>query len=262
MISKNVALDLTKDLKGIIWFNLLFIAVAVTFSLTPIYGDLFIALICGALMAALMGMVSNMLLRRFYMPKAEERLSESFKELRESMSFDELTGVYNRRAGMTRLREEFARAGRGGEHLTVAMIDADNFKFLNDTYGHQAGDQVLRTIAGTMNTWLREEDIVFRFGGEEFMVIMPDTKESDAFHPLDRMREKLSEDVVSFEGHQIKTSVSIGVATVSVRDRDESAVIGRADKALYSAKSSGRNRVVYDDMVDVITEPPLMEANM
>ncbi|MFQ5480862.1 MAG: GGDEF domain-containing protein [Thermodesulfobacteriota bacterium] len=178
----------------------------------------------------------------YFREKAERRLDSSYDELRRSMSFDELTGVYNRRAGMARLKEEYARVGRTERKLTLAMVDVDNFKFINDSCGHQTGDQILRHIAGIIKHWLRENDVVFRYGGDEFLLILPETDEKQAMNPLNRLRKRLADQVI-IGGFNVRPSVSIGVATLLDGDEGTDNMIDRADRALYAAKKRGRNRV-------------------
>lgn len=120
------------------------------------------------------------------------------------------------------------------------MLDLDKFKSVNDTYGHQAGDEVLKELALILKTNVRESDIVGRWGGEEFIIIAPNTNMEDAVKLAEKLREKISEFKFSFAGH--KTG-SFGVATYRVGD-DEKSLIKRADDALYHAKESGRNKVV------------------
>jgi diguanylate cyclase (GGDEF)-like protein len=126
------------------------------------------------------------------------------------------------------------------------MVDADHFKHINDTYGHIIGDKVLTHIATTLKSGLRECDVVVRYGGEEFLILLPDTTGGQASLPLNRLRQKLAESIFLHKTSKIKMSISIGIATISPIDADSMDMVLRADNALFSAKRSGRNKVVYD----------------
>ena len=150
-------------------------------------------------MGILVGTANHFILFKYYKKRTETELNSTFERLHDELNFDELTNVYNRKAGTMRFREELERTTRTGEKLSIAMIDADNFKSINDTYGHLAGDEVLRTIASTIKSKLRTNDVLFRYGGEEFIIIMPNTSEHDASIPLERLREELYGQVIEFE---------------------------------------------------------------
>jgi diguanylate cyclase (GGDEF)-like protein len=126
------------------------------------------------------------------------------------------------------------------------MVDADHFKNINDTYGHIVGDNVLTHIASTLKSGLRECDVVIRYGGEEFLILLPDTTARQASLPLNRLRQRLAESAFLHNASKIKISISIGIATISPNDADSMDTVLRADNALYLAKRSGRNKVVYD----------------
>ncbi len=157
---------------------------------------------------------------------------------------DELTQVYNRRYLSRRLDEEFAKAERYRTPLSVLLLDLDHFKRINDQFGHQVGDQALRTVSGVIRSNLREVDVVGRYGGEEFLVMLPHTSRTDALAVADKIRAAAEKIVVP--GHaDLKLTLSVGVATfpdLRVTTIDE--LVGRADEALYSAKSGGRNQVI------------------
>ena len=155
---------------------------------------------------------------------------------------DELTGLYNRRFLMSRLHEEFERARRQGSSLGLLMMDLDNFKDVNDEYGHQVGDQVLRSVAQTLAGILREYDIAGRYGGEEFVVVSVETGIDDLVRLAERIRARI-ESAVHCKVPGVRITISIGVASLADDDTPET-LLKRADDALYRAKNEGRNRTV------------------
>jgi diguanylate cyclase (GGDEF)-like protein len=160
-------------------------------------------------------------------------------------AIDPLTGVFNRRFGMTRFHEEYGRAVRGNTPLGIMMFDIDWFKKVNDTYGHIVGDRVLITIAKTARSALREGDVLIRYGGEEFFVILPAASSEDVKKIAERMRHLVEDQVVRAGDNDIHVTISIGGASYPEIDiKDEMELIKNADDALYMAKNTGRNRVV------------------
>ncbi|QJD31326.1 diguanylate cyclase [Methylococcus geothermalis] len=168
-----------------------------------------------------------------------------YHRLQTLAALDPLTGAYNRRFGMARLREEFQRAVRLNLPLGILMFDIDYFKRINDTYGHLAGDRVLARVAKTARSVLREGDVLIRYGGEEFIAVLPAASLHDLEYVSERLRHMV-EDLVLMDGDQaIRATVSIGATAYPDTDvEDDTALVDRADKALYTAKSGGRNRVV------------------
>jgi diguanylate cyclase (GGDEF)-like protein len=161
----------------------------------------------------------------------------------ELATIDGLTGLYNRRRLEDDLGAALRDAEAGGRPTSVAMVDIDHFKQLNDTLGHQAGDDALRRVAATLRACLRGRDAVYRYGGEEFCVVLPDTPTADALAVAERIRASIAADEslpTSQPGRPL--SVSAGVATALSADLTD--VMRRADEALYAAKEAGRNRVV------------------
>ena len=167
------------------------------------------------------------------------------RKLEELASRDGLTGVLNRRALDERLVEAFSYFARRGAPLSLAMVDLDHFKQINDNYGHQAGDDVLQEAARRVNSVVREYDTVGRYGGEEFLVLLPDTPVEEATTIAERIRSILADSPISTrDGEQISATTSIGLATADPAFRGGMKdVIESADAALYRAKRSGRNRV-------------------
>jgi diguanylate cyclase (GGDEF)-like protein len=158
---------------------------------------------------------------------------------------DGLTGLYNRRAFDEMLRRTLAAEDRrGGGRFSLLLLDVDNFKKLNDTYGHPAGDAALRNIARTLQRVVRAADIPARHGGEEFAVIMPDTDEEGALKTGERLRHAIEKDELIFEGARIFSTASLGLAEWPRHGRELAELLAAADRALYAAKEAGRNRLV------------------
>jgi two-component system cell cycle response regulator len=167
---------------------------------------------------------------------------------------DSLTGVYNRRYIDRRLLEEIARARRQAYRISVMYIDIDHFKLVNDTVGHQGGDEVLREVAVRIKAELRLSDALARFGGEEFVVLLIDADQESSAMVAQRIRAGIANAPFALTtGEQLAVSVSIGVATLDDFERDHAIegvaqqLVAHADMALYQAKEAGRNRVVTFD---------------
>ena len=160
---------------------------------------------------------------------------------------DELTKLYTRRHLESVLGQEFERAKRYGTIISVAMADIDNFKKINDTYGHQAGDYVLSEISKIFVETLRKTDFVYRYGGEEICVLMPETCIQNVMMPLERLRKNIEHKQFIFNGKQIDVTISIGATTYSKDMRSSSDLIEKSDAALYKAKKTGKNKVVIEN---------------
>jgi diguanylate cyclase (GGDEF)-like protein len=162
---------------------------------------------------------------------------------------DVLTGWQNRRYLLVRLMEELARSRRDQSELVCLMLDLDHFKQVNDTYGHAAGDEVLRELAQRVESQVRASDVAARYGGEEFVVLLPHTDVDAGKALAERIRRAVSAEPVSFDDEgEVTVTASIGIATVLPGDEDDLKTVGdsllaRADVALYRAKAAGRNRV-------------------
>ncbi len=169
---------------------------------------------------------------------------EANEALRRSVFSDHLTGLVNRRAFYESAALALERCSRSNLPLAVIVFDADHFKVVNDTYGHATGDAVLRHLAAGLSANFRSTDIVARFGGEEFIVLMPSASEDDAMAMAQRMCQHISTNALTVDGLPIKYTVSAGVAglTPDIGSIDE--LLKRADAAMYMAKADGRNRVV------------------
>lgn len=165
---------------------------------------------------------------------------------------DSLTGVRNRRYFLEGLENEVARCRRHGRSLSLLILDADYFKAVNDTFGHEAGDIVLKRLADTCRTNLREVDLVGRMGGEEFAIVMPDTDPETAHMAAERLRMLVAEQRIEYDGQSLQVTMSVGMSSLSGRALEApmelvvETLMRRADKALYRAKKEGRNRVVVD----------------
>jgi len=180
---------------------------------------------------------------------ANEGLTKQLQEinalqvmLREQANRDALTGLYNRRYLESTMDRELARCRREGKPLGLMLMDIDHFKRINDTFGHQAGDQVLRSIAELLE--VRSADIACRYGGEEFLVLFPDMPRETMLERAEQLRQQFAQSTIQFGEFRIKATLSIGVANYPGNGKSADDLINAADKALYCAKSAGRNRVI------------------
>ncbi len=156
---------------------------------------------------------------------------------------DLLTGLYNRRYLEERLREEWDRHKRHGRPFSVVIFDIDHFKSINDTFGHLHGDRVIKMVATVASENIRDIDIIGRYGGEEFCILLPDTYLSAAVIVAERLRRAIEQNSIDIKGHMINITVSAGVAEMTENMEDSEELIKLADSALYRAKNTGRNRV-------------------
>jgi diguanylate cyclase (GGDEF)-like protein len=170
------------------------------------------------------------------------KLKEAYKRIEELAELDELTGSFNRRCIMRMLDDEIARARRSKTPCSIALIDLDWFKRINDAFGHPTGDEVLRTFAITMFANIRNIDSFGRYGGEEFLLVLPDTPGDDASRMLDRLRMIIAELDWSAFSPGMQVTISAGVATLKPNETPDM-FLARADSALYAAKGRGRNRI-------------------
>lgn len=191
----------------------------------------------------------NSMLRIKALQEALAWREKELREVNERLLFisrtDGLTGVDNRRHLEERLHEMYAHSARLGEPLSCVMVDLDNFKSVNDTYGHQAGDAVLQQLAELLKHEAREIDRVGRYGGEEFMLLLPDAVLDSAVTFAERVRKAIEENTFTFEGGTLRRTASFGVAAFPDPHVTHcEALVKAADDALYVAKETGRNRVV------------------
>ncbi|MBW3554393.1 MAG: PleD family two-component system response regulator [Gemmatimonadetes bacterium] len=178
--------------------------------------------------------------------RLQDQLEEKNRELEQLSISDGLTGLFNHRHMHELLQDEFERSGRTGEALSVVMFDIDHFKKVNDTYGHQAGDGVLQELSDILRETAREIDKLGRYGGEEFMVILPGSDRDAGITFAERVRQHVESQKFDIKADRpLDMTISAGVATYPADPVDgPRRLVHFADRALYSAKNSGRNRVV------------------
>ena len=183
--------------------------------------------------------------------------------LSEVSARDALTGLYNRWFVMEKIESEINRSLRSGSALTLMMLDIDNFKKINDTYGHTAGDHVLQSVGKVLKDSCRVYDVPGRYGGEEFCLILPDTKVGSTPKVAERIRNRLEETAMDVGESSLVVTASIGIAGLEAGEGDTvlspSALIDRADRALYAAKRRGRNRVEMWDATLVDSRPAVTD---
>ncbi|MDP3088699.1 MAG: GGDEF domain-containing protein [Methylotenera sp.] len=171
------------------------------------------------------------------------KLQEELSQLSEKVSIDQLTGVLNRRGLDDAMVREIARAQRGGSQLCLALLDIDNFKHFNDTYGHHVGDTALQHLAKVIQDTVRPTDITARFGGEEFVILLPDTAIEQAVETISRLQRALTKQFFLGNNERLLITFSAGVSLFN-KDEEPVSVLNRADQAMYLAKKTGKNRVM------------------
>ena len=171
-----------------------------------------------------------------------QRLEKELEHASTLVRHDPLTGSLNRKGLEDMLTREVARMQRRNTKLCVAMLDVDNFKRLNDTFGHSTGDEALKHLAGVIRENLRPQDSSGRYGGEEFLLLLPDTTLPDAVTALQRLQRELTRRFFLFENQKVLITFSAGVTELHLSEPQEAA-IDRADQAMYRAKRAGKNRV-------------------
>jgi len=178
--------------------------------------------------------------------------AELFREIRENSVRDGLTGCFNRTHAIEVLDAELRRARRSKLPLSLLMFDLDNFKNINDRHGHLCGDAVLAAIGAIMKAELRGSDVKCRYGGDEFMVILPDTPVGGARQVSDNLRRAIAERPVVWNDGQITVMASFGITSVNTADHDPRSAIARADSALYRAKQVGRNAIQVEEQTPTL----------
>lgn len=173
-----------------------------------------------------------------------EKLKEKNEKLKKLSRFDSLTELYNRRYMTLKMKEEQSRYNRNKKTFCFVLADIDHFKKINDTYGHDCGDYVLKNISQMMKDIIRTQDSIARWGGEEFLFLLPETNISEAQKFAQRVKKRLEKMILECEGEKIMISMTFGISAYNNRGIDEA--IKRADNALYKGKKTGRNKVVID----------------
>jgi diguanylate cyclase (GGDEF)-like protein len=184
---------------------------------------------------------------------AEQNNALLMAELREMARTDGLTGLHNRRYFFEVAERELERVRRAGSALAVLLLDLDRFKEINDTFGHQTGDRVLLAVADVLRSQLRAADVPARFGGEELVVLLPDTGLTRAAQAAERLRQAVARTALESPRGAVAVTLSAGVAALEGAELNESidTLIGRADEALYAAKGAGRNQVAVWPVVEL-----------
>ncbi len=189
--------------------------------------------------------------------ETRKELERDNVDLKRVAAIDFLTQLVNRRQAVRHLERERARARRSGESLGFIMMDLDHFKGINDTCGHLAGDAALKHVADLLKTRARTSDILIRYGGDEFLAVLPDTNLPGALGLAESLRERIQDNTLTYGDAELQLRASFGVAALSPdQNIGVKEMIGRADKALYAAKEAGRNRVAaWEELPDTGDKP-------
>ena len=209
---------------SIVWESMIF-SLAIPLILTPFIGYFFVRLL-------------------FELDRTKSQLSVL------SMT-DDLTGLFNRRYFLDQAHKELTRAQRYGQVFSMLFIDLDDFKKNNDEYGHPAGDKILCMVANTCLHESREVDVLARYGGDEFAILIPGLQTQQAVQYADRLRKVLSDSITQYRGQTLRTTVSIGVVTWQKAISDMDALIYLMDRALYAAKQGGKNKTRVAEKDDI-----------
>jgi len=228
------------------------------FKLSPQTGwpATWLSMLCVSLFTVLIAEGAYTRARKLYQAREQVRLREQDlsrqleeihllqDQLKEQANRDPLTGLYNRRYMDAILARELSRCAREGQPLSVIMMDIDHFKKINDTHGHLAGDAVLVNLAALLESQARASDVVCRFGGEEFLLLLPNMAHDNALARAERWRVEFGQTSTQAGGRQVRATLSIGIASFPQHADAPSELIRYADMALYQAKAQGRNQVV------------------
>jgi diguanylate cyclase (GGDEF)-like protein len=209
----------------------------------PLSIEMIYFVLLGTALPAISGLSSHLMKMRTRLKRQKAALEDALERIHEMATRDELTGLPNRRFMMAQLQEHALRRSRGGLPFYIGMVDLDHFKSVNDTYGHAVGDDVLRAFGYQARTVLRTTDLIGRWGGEEFLLVLPETHAGEPTVGVARLRSNLGQAEVSAAEPQLRVAFSSGF-TRYVEGEPIGQAIERADRALYQAKSAGRNRSV------------------
>ncbi|MGP4845646.1 GGDEF domain-containing protein [Marinobacter sp. 1Y8] len=179
--------------------------------------------------------------------RAKENLIILAREHEYAAKHDAMTGLANRREGLHQLESEYERYQRNQRRFSVILMDIDLFKSVNDNFGHQAGDKLIALVASKLHETCRKIDTLSRWGGEEFLAILPETSCEEAAHSADRIRKAIAAASITHDGNRINATISAGVASIQGTEPADS-LLQRADEALYTAKATGRNKVCKEEM--------------
>lgn len=176
-----------------------------------------------------------------------DELKKALIEVEKLATLDSLTNISNRRHFLDLAEREFRLSSRKKRHFSILVIDIDHFKKINDTYGHFVGDEAIKLVAKSTQRFIRQEDLLARWGGEEFLIFLSETPTEQAIITAERIRNKIADLSLEINEKNVKMTVSIGVATYNFNDVNLDVVLKRGDEALYEAKNTGRNKVVFQD---------------
>lgn len=175
--------------------------------------------------------------------------SEKAKEkIRQLSRTDQLTGLWNMKMLLIFMQREYKRSVSEDKQFVIMMIDADNLKGVNDTYGHDAGTMVIISMAEAMRSQLREADMLARFGGDEFVALLPETGCEEAFEVAEAMRKEIAKTVINYEGHPVSVTVSLGIACFPDHGQGLTEIMKKADRALYTSKHRGKDQTSIFDV--------------
>jgi diguanylate cyclase (GGDEF)-like protein len=209
----------------------------------PVHIELIYFVLLATVLPAISGLSRHLMDMRLRLKNQKHALEVALDRIQDMATRDELTGLPNRRFMMAQLQEHALRRSRGGLPFYVGMVDLDHFKSVNDTYGHAVGDDVLRAFGSQARTALRTTDLIGRWGGEEFLLVLPETQPGEPTVALARLRTNLGDAEVSAAEPHLRVAFSSGF-TRYVEGEPIGQAIERADRALYAAKSAGRNQSV------------------
>jgi diguanylate cyclase (GGDEF)-like protein len=192
----------------------------------------------------------------------QAQLLKAREDLREQATRDSLTHLWNRRSILSELDRELSRSEREASPMGVVIADLDHFKNINDTYGHQAGDEVLREAARRMQSSIRPYDSIGRYGGEEFLILFPGCGQEESFAQADRLRKQLAQTEMLVNDTKLRVTASFGVVSaLPSQVWTQESLIRKSDEALYVAKKSGRNRVhIYSEQAELAAKTASTEA--